>query len=96
MITTTWTKAPADLLGLGCSAVSSRAGLDHRTVIGVTPATPVAPFQGTAVPSAVQLRPVQARPEVQVGTRATVSANPFAHNSIGTALGNCSSGRPQS
>ena len=97
MITTMWTKSPADLLGRGGSAVSPCAGLDHRTVIGVTPATPVAPFQGTALPTAVRLRPVfQAEPQVQVSARTTVPVNPFAHNSIGTTLGNRSSRRPQS
>ena len=34
MITTTWTKSPADLLGLGGSALRECTGLDSRTVIG--------------------------------------------------------------
>jgi hypothetical protein len=88
MSTTTWMKAPADLLGLGGSAASPCAGLDHRTVIGVTPAARVAPFQGTGVPAgiAVRLRPV-------------VLQNPvtsYAHNFIGTTLGIHPSGRPLS
>ena len=100
MNTTTWTKAPADLLDLGSSAVRRCAGLDSRTLIGVSPASRVTPVQGTAVPAggtALRLRPIfQARPEVQVGTRNTVAGNTFAHNSIGTTLGIQSSRRPQS
>jgi hypothetical protein len=96
MITTTWTKAPADLLGLGGSPVPECAGLDRRTVIGVSPATRVAPFQGSGVPAdgiAARLRPVyQVRPEVQVSAWNTTAA----HNFNGTTLGIRSSGRPQS
>ena len=36
MNTTTQTLAPADLLGLGCAAVSPYADSDLRTVIGVS------------------------------------------------------------
>lgn len=91
MITTTWTKSPADLLGLGGSAVLECAGLDRRTVIGVSPAPGVAPFQGTGVPAsgiAVRLRPTAqaARTEYQNQT----------HNFIGTTLGIRPSGRPLS
>jgi hypothetical protein len=99
MSTMTQTLTPADLLGLGGSAVSPCADLDHRTVIGVTPAARVAPVQGTAVPAgiAARLRPVfQGRPEVQVSAWNTVEANTVAHNSIGTTLGISSSRRPQS
>ena len=93
MITTTWTKAPADLLGLGGTAVRECAALDSRSVMGATPATSAAPFQGSGVSTAgvaVRLRPaIQAfRTEVQNVTS--------AHNSIGTTLGICSSRRPQS
>jgi hypothetical protein len=100
MSTMTQTLTPAALLGRGGSAVSPCADLDHRTVIGVTPAARVAPFQGTGVPagaSAARLRPAfHTRPELQVSARNTVWANTFAHNSIGTTLGICSSRRPQS
>jgi hypothetical protein len=99
MSTMSRTLTPADLLGLGGSAASPCAGLDHRAVIGVTPGARVAPFEGTAAPAgiAARLRPVfQARPEVQVSAWNTVEANTFAHNSIGTTLGICSSRRPQS
>ena len=93
MITTTWTKAPADLPGLGGSALLACAGLDRRAVIGVSPAPRVTPFQGSGVPAAgvaVRLRPAfQA-----IGTE--VRTTTFAHNSIGTTLGICSSRRPQS
>src|SRR3954451_1386555 len=101
MNTITTTFAPADLRGLGRSAMSPCGDLDQRTVIGVTPATRVAPFQGTGVPAggtAARLRPAfQARPEVQVSAWNTVAANPVAHNYIdGTTLGIHSSRRPLS
>jgi hypothetical protein len=91
MITTTWTKSPADLLGLGGSAMRECTGLDRRTVIGVSPAPRVAPVQGTGVPAAgvaVRLRPIAqaARTEYQNQP----------HNFIGTTLGIHPSGRPLS
>jgi hypothetical protein len=91
MITTTWTKSPADLLGLGGSAMRECTGLDRRTVIGVSPAPRVAPVQGTGVPAAgvaVRLRPIAqaVRTEYQDQT----------HNFIGTTLGIHPSGRPLS
>jgi hypothetical protein len=91
MITTTWTKSPADLLGLGGSAMRECTGLDRRTVIGVSPAPRVAPVQGTGVPAAgaaVRLRPIAhaARTEYQDQT----------HNFICTTLGIHPSGRPLS
>ena len=96
----TQTFAPADLVGLGGSAMPRCGDLDQRTVIGVTPAARVAPFQGTGVPAggtAARLRPAfQARPEVQISSWNAVAANAFADNSIGTTLGICSSRRPQS
>ena len=105
MITTTWTKTPADLLGLGGSVMPRCADVDLRTGIGVSPATRVAPFQGTAVSAgstAARLRPAfEVRPEVQVSAwntsaQNTSAQNASAHNSIGTTLGICSSRRPQS
>jgi 1,4-dihydroxy-2-naphthoyl-CoA synthase len=98
MITTTWMKAPADLLGLGSSDVRRCTDYDVRTGIAVSPAPRVAPVQGTGVPAggtAVRLRAdlgqasTQAQFEVQ---------NPaLAHNSIdGTTLGIHSSRRPLS
>jgi hypothetical protein len=103
MITTTWTKAPADLLGLGSSDVRRCTAYDARTGIAVSPAPRVAPVQGTGVPAggtAVRLRPVFG----QVGTQAQFEVsdlgvqNPaLAHNSIdGTTLGIRSSRRPPS
>ncbi len=93
MNTTTWT--PTDLLGLGSSAMRPCTELDYRTVIGVSPAPRVAPFQGTGVPAdgiAARLRPAfQARPEVQVS-----AWNTSAHNSIDTFFGIHTSGRPLS
>jgi hypothetical protein len=94
MKTTMQAWPPADLFGLGRSAMSPCVGLDQRTVIGVTPAALVAPFQGTGVPAGGSAAPL--RPAVQVSARTTVPANTFAHNSIGTTLGICSSRRPQS
>ena len=95
MITTTWMKAPADLLGLGSSDVRRCTGYDARTGIAVTPAPRVAPVQGTGVPAggtAVRLRPDfgQARTQAQF----EVQNPPLAHNSIdGTTLGIHSSRR---
>ncbi len=88
MSTTTWMKAPAGLLGLGGSAVSPCAGLDHRTVIGVTPAARGASFQGTGMPAGIafRLRPVVLQSPV----------SSYADNSIGTILGIHPSGRPLS
>ena len=92
MNTTTWTKAPADLLGLGCAAVSPYADSDLRTVIGVSPAPRVAPVQGTGVPAGSAAR---LRPEFQP-TVAQAQVAPIAHNSIATTLGSHPSGRPLS
>ena len=89
MITTTWTKSPADLLGLGGSALRECTGLDARTVIGVSPAPRVAPFQGTGVPAAgvaVRLRPIAQAAHTEYQN----------HNFIGTTLGIHPSGRPLS
>jgi hypothetical protein len=84
MITTTWTKSPADLLGMGGSALRECTGLDSRTVIGVSPAPRVAPIQGTGVPAAGAA--VRLRAQLQNET----------HNFIGTTLGIHPSGRPLS
>ena len=101
MITTTWTKAPADLFGLGSSDVRRCTGFDAPTGIAVSPAPRVAPVQGTGVPAsgtAVRLRPAfrQARALAQFDARYAA----LAHNSIGTndgtTLGICSSRRPLS
>jgi hypothetical protein len=97
MITTTWTKAPADLLGLGSSAARRCAGFDSRTVIGISPAPRVAPVQGTGVPAdgtAVRLRPVFQAARIEV-RNATLAHNYIGTND-GTTLGICSSGRPLS
>ena len=99
MISTTWTKAPADLLGTG--------GLDVRPAFGpglctgslenpaLRIAAPFAPVQGTGLPSgatALRLRPVTRRP---IGHDVvTTDYTTFEKN--GTTLGNHSSGRPQS
>ena len=94
MNTTTKTFAPAGLRGLGGSAMRSCTDRDLRTVIGVSSATSGAPLQGTAVPAGSTA--ARLRPEVQVSAQDWTAPNTFAHNSIGTTLGNCSSRRPQS
>jgi hypothetical protein len=96
MISTTWTKAPADLLGLGSLDMSAA----HAPVMGAGSAVrPAAPFAGaaqvggTGLPVgsvAVRLRPVTRRP---IGHDA-VTTKSFENN--GTTLGIHSSGRPQS
>ena len=85
MITMTWTKAPADLLGLGSADVRPYPGV----VVCPTPVT----VQGTGLPiggTAVRLRPVFE----PAGTQA------FAHDVLaqndGTTLGIHSSGRRKS
>ena len=93
MTNTTWTKAPADLLGLGSSAVHRCAGYDGRTLIGVSPAPRVAPFQGTGVPAGSIA--ARLRPEFQP-TVAQAQVAPIAHNSIATTLGFSPSRRPLS
>jgi hypothetical protein len=93
MNTTTWTKAPADLLGLGYTAVPPYADSDLRTVIGVSPAPRVAPFQGTGVPAGSNA--ARLRPEFQP-TVAAAQVAPIAHNSIATTLGFHPSRRPLS
>jgi hypothetical protein len=90
MISTTWTKAPADLLGLG--------GLDVRPAHGPglglaeRAGVPTATAQGTglsAVGTAVRTRPVARQ---AIGH--DVITNSFENN--GTTLGIHSSRRPQS
>jgi hypothetical protein len=97
MISTTWTKAPADLLGLG--------GIDVRPAFGpglcsgfaeylAAPVNaPIAAAQGTGLSTAgtaVRLRPVTRHTAGDVVETTTV----FQNN--GTTLGNHSPGRPQS
>jgi hypothetical protein len=91
MITATWTNAPADRSGQGSSDVARCSGPDSRTLIGVGPAPRVAPVRLTTAPTGViaeRVRPVFRQERAQVA--------PFAHNSIGTTLGICSSRRPLS
>ena len=93
MTNTTWTKAPADLLGLG--------GLDVRPVYGPglcggraeRAVAPIATRQGSgvsAVGTALRVRPVT-RQAIDHGVVTTKS---FQNN--GTTLGIHSSRRPQS
>jgi hypothetical protein len=93
MNTTTQTLAPADLLGLGCTAVPPYADSDLRTVIGVSPAPRVAPIRGTGVFAGSDA--ARLRPEFQP-TVAQAQVAPIAHNSIATTLGSHPSRRPLS
>ena len=97
MNTTTWTMAPADLLGLGGAAVCPvRRSRPAAPSSASARAPRVAPFQGTGVPAggiAARLRPEPSRLDRR--SRRTV-AHTIAHNSIGTTLGIHPSGRPLS
>jgi hypothetical protein len=97
MISTTWTKAPADLLGLGGSDVRPAygpglcSGLTELAAVHM--AAPTAPVHGTGVPAAgtaVRLRPVTR----QAIGHDVVTKKSFEINS--TTLGIHSSRRPQS
>jgi hypothetical protein len=97
MITTMWTKAPADLLGLGSSDVRRCTGM--ATGIAVSPALrpPVAPVRQSGVPAgdtAARLRPVFRQACAQVQFSGPDAA--LTHNSIGNTLGICPSRRPLS
>ena len=84
MTKTTWTFAPAGVLGQGTAVA--------RPYPGVVVCPTAAPVQGTGLPTAVRRRP-----DVQlVGIE--VFAQAIAHNSMndGTTLGNHTSRRPQS
>ncbi|SOD93528.1 hypothetical protein [Blastococcus haudaquaticus] len=101
MISTMWTKAPADLLGTG--------GLDVRPVFGpglctgslenpaLRIAAPFAPVQGTGLPAAaiaLRLRPATRRPIGHDVVNPAYESTTFDNN--GTTLGIHSSRRPQS
>ncbi|MGY1804796.1 hypothetical protein ACI78T_16055 [Blastococcus sp. SYSU D00922] len=97
MISTTWTKAPADLLGMGGIDVRPAYGPGlcggSADLLAVQIAAPTAPAQGTGLPAgstAVRLRPVTRRPIGDV----VVTKHLFENN--GTTLGIHSSRRPQS
>ena len=97
MITTTWTYAPADLLGLGGAAVRPCTGLGSGMPTGVAMVAPTARVQGTGLPvggPAVRIRDAFPPAGTQIRTART-------HNSIGatndgTTLGIRSPGRPPS
>ena len=106
MISTTWTDAPADLLGLGGFDVRGAdgsglcSGFAEHLAAPVT--APSAAAQGTGLPaggSAVRLRPV-ARQAIGGVLGTTTSENTTPENTTfentGTTLGNLSPGRPQS
>lgn len=84
MNTTTWTTSPADLLGLGATAMRPCTDLGLRRDSGVSPAPDGAQVRAAGMPAgtAARLRPV--------------GRTAFAHNFIGTTLGSHPSRRPQS
>ncbi len=97
MISTTWTKAPADSLGLGGIDVrpAYAPGLcgGSADLVAMRIAAPTAPVQGTGLPTgstAVRLRPVIRQ---AIGHDVVTTEN-FENN--GTTLGIHSSRRPQS
>jgi len=100
MISTTWTAAPADLLGLGSAAVRPCNGLD--VAVSAAPRAPMTSVIGTGLPFvgiAVRPRPGFAQDGTDV--RAEVQTTAVVHNSIavrqdGTPLGIHPSRRPQS
>jgi hypothetical protein len=90
MTSTTWTQAPADLLGLGGPDVRPAHGPGLCSGSAVRTAAPIAPAQGTGVSAAgtgARRRPVA--PQAVV-----VTTNVFENT--GTPLGIHSSRRPQS
>jgi hypothetical protein len=90
MISTTWTKAPADLLGLG--SLDVRPAYGPGQCFAERAGAPAATAQGTglsAVGTAVRVRPV-----VRQAIGHDVITNSFQNN--GTTLGIHSSRRPQS
>ena len=90
MISTTWTKAPADLLGLG--SLDVRPAYGPGQCFAERAGAPTATAQGTglsAVGTAVRVRPVARQ---AIGH--DVITNSFDNN--GTTLGIHSSRRPQS
>jgi hypothetical protein len=108
MITTTWTNAPADLLGQGSAAVRPCTGIE----VAVSPVlrSPITSAPGTGLPfggTAVRMRPEVRKTGADALATAFVNAQTqprttaFAHNSIavvtdGTPLGIHPSGRPTS
>ena len=97
MINMTWTKAPADLLGLGGFDVRPAFGpglcSGSAETVAVHIAAPTAPVQGTGLPAAgtaVRLRPVTG----QAIGHDVMTQQTFENN--GTTLGIHSSRRPQS
>jgi hypothetical protein len=97
MISTTWTKAPADLLGRGGfdvrGAFGPRLCSGFAEYLAAPVNAPTAAAQGTGlstVGTAVRLRPVTRHAIGDV-----VETTTFFENN-GTTLGNLSPGRPQS
>ena len=97
MITTTWTDAPAALLGLGGAAVRPCTGFGSGMPIDVVMGAPLASVQGTGLPvggSAVRIR--EAFPPAGTQTRTARTHNYIGAKNDGTTLGIRSPGRPLS
>ena len=107
MTSMTWTKSPADLLGLGSAAVRPCIGIE----VAVSPVlrSPITSAPGIGLPfggTAVRMRPEVRQAGADARTSALVNAQTkprttaFAHNYIavndGTSLGIHPSGRPKS
>jgi hypothetical protein len=92
----TWTKAPADLLGLGGVAVRPCTGID--VAVSSSLRSPVTPVSGTGLPfggTAVRERADFAMTGADARTTA-VTHNYIAVSNDGTPLGIHPSRRPQS
>jgi hypothetical protein len=100
MTTTTWTKAPADLLGRGSAAARPDTGIEIAVRVPVTPLRGTGlPFGGTAVRMRPEVRQADAaalvNAQIEPGTTASTH-NYIAVSNDGTPLGIHPSGRPQS
>lgn len=100
MITTTWTDAPAGFAGPGSAALPPHACPTVVGGTGVRMAPTAAPFQGTGLPVAARLRPIDERGLIHESflRKAIAGAAPLSAitDNNGTTLGIHSSGRPQS
>ena len=97
MITTTWTAAPAALLGLGGTAVRPCTGFGSGMPADVAMVAPLALVQGTGLPvdgSVVRIR--EAFPPAGTQTRTARTHNYIGAKNDGTTLGIRSPGRPLS
>ena len=99
MTSMTWTKSPADLLGLGSAAVRPCIGIE----VAVSPVlrSPITSAPGTGLPfggTAVRMRPEVRQAGVDALATNFVNAQPHNYIAVndGTPLGIHPSGRPKS